>query len=108
VPEDDRINALIRAVCMDLCDPIENPSIESCDRGFLWSFREQMRGFHDSLRQKPSSLFRLLGWSSNHSPDDIHVSGFGGEDAGIMYLDVMYQDDTVLCHGRLVQMLLQP
>jgi hypothetical protein len=29
--------------------------------GFL---REQKRGFHDLLRQKPISLFILLGWSS--------------------------------------------
>jgi hypothetical protein len=28
------------------------------------SFMEQMRGFHDLLKQKPSSLFILLGWSS--------------------------------------------
>jgi hypothetical protein len=27
-------------------------------------FREQMRGFHDLLRQNPASLFILFGWSS--------------------------------------------
>jgi hypothetical protein len=33
----------------------------SCYRDFS---REQMRGFLDFLRQKPTSLFILLGWSS--------------------------------------------
>jgi hypothetical protein len=42
----------------------ENPDQQFCDGGFLRSFREQMRGFHNLLRQKPSSLFILLGWSS--------------------------------------------
>jgi hypothetical protein len=42
-------------VCMDLCSLVELVS------GFL---REQMRGFHDLLRQKPISLFMLLGWCS--------------------------------------------
>jgi hypothetical protein len=32
-------------------------------QGFLRSFRKQMRGFHDVLRQRPSSLFILLRWS---------------------------------------------
>jgi hypothetical protein len=27
-------------------------------------FRVRMRGFHDLLREKPSSLFMLLGWNS--------------------------------------------
>jgi hypothetical protein len=31
---------------------------------FLAIFQEHVRGFHDSLRQKPSSLFTLLWWSS--------------------------------------------
>jgi hypothetical protein len=35
--------------------------LASCSGGFL---REQMRGFHDLLRQNPTSLFMLLGWSS--------------------------------------------
>jgi hypothetical protein len=30
----------------------------------LWIFfREEMRGFHDLLRQKPASVLILLGWS---------------------------------------------
>jgi hypothetical protein len=49
---------------MDLCSATENPNLLSYVGGFLRSFREQMRGFHDLLRQTPSSLFILLGWSS--------------------------------------------
>jgi hypothetical protein len=49
---------------MYLHGPTENPSTESCEGGFLQSFIEEMRGFHDLLRQKPSSLFILLGQSS--------------------------------------------
>jgi hypothetical protein len=45
--------ALIRAAYMDLCGPAENPDLLSCDGGFLWSFSEQLRGFHDLLREKP-------------------------------------------------------
>jgi hypothetical protein len=48
----------------DLRGPAENPDMLSCCGGFLRYFREQRRGFHDLLRQKPSSLFILLGWSS--------------------------------------------
>jgi hypothetical protein len=36
--------------------PMEKPTGESCERGFLQTFREQVRGLHDLLRQKPSSL----------------------------------------------------
>jgi hypothetical protein len=34
---------------------------------WIWGsrfLREQMRDFHDLLRQNPTSLFMLLGWSS--------------------------------------------
>jgi hypothetical protein len=41
--------------CMDLIGLVDPAS------GFL---REQMSGFHDLLRQKPTSLFILLRWSS--------------------------------------------
>jgi hypothetical protein len=43
---------------------VGNPSILSCEGVFLRSSREQMRGFHDLIKQKPSSLFITLGWSS--------------------------------------------
>jgi hypothetical protein len=46
---------------MDLLDPSENPAVEFYEGGFLRSLREQMRGFHDFLRQKPFSLLILLG-----------------------------------------------
>jgi hypothetical protein len=54
----------MRGVCPGLDDTVENLSRESCKGGFLWSFREQMTGFHGLLRQNPTSLFILLGWSS--------------------------------------------
>lgn len=41
-----------------------NPFIKSCDGGFPWFLREQMRGLNDLLWQNPSSLFILLGQSS--------------------------------------------
>jgi hypothetical protein len=58
------MRALMRAACTHLHGAMENPALESCEGGFLKSFREQMRGLHDLLRQKPSSLFMLMGWSS--------------------------------------------
>jgi hypothetical protein len=42
---------------MDLRDLAENPALQSQKKGF-W---EQMRVLHDLLRQKPASLFILLG-----------------------------------------------
>jgi hypothetical protein len=44
--------------------------------------REQMRGFHDLLRQKPTSV-HIVGMELNLngiSNNAIHVSGFNGED----------------------------
>jgi hypothetical protein len=36
----------------------------------------------------------------NRLPDDvIQVSGFGGEDGSVVYLNAVPQVDTVLCHG---------
>jgi hypothetical protein len=54
----------MRAVCTDLRGPVEKPALESCEGSVLKSFREQMRGWYHLLKQKPSSLFMLLGWSS--------------------------------------------
>jgi hypothetical protein len=50
----------ISARCTDLHGPTENPDL-LCGKGFLQSFSKLIRGFHDLLRQKPSSLFILLG-----------------------------------------------
>jgi hypothetical protein len=42
----------------------------------------------------------IIGIELHWLPDDmVHVTGFGGEDAGVMKLDAVSQDDTVLCHG---------
>jgi hypothetical protein len=35
----------------------------------------------------------------------VHISGFGGVDAGVMELDVVPQADTVLHPGWFVQMI---
>jgi hypothetical protein len=43
------IFTLIRAMCMDLIDPSEKPSVEPRNGVFLRSLREQMRGFLDLL-----------------------------------------------------------
>jgi hypothetical protein len=72
----------------------------------LHSFREEMRGFHDLLKQK-QILFMLLGWSS------ILITSLM---IRTMYLDMMHriiwcpaavsasQIDAVLHHVRFVQM----
>jgi hypothetical protein len=80
------------------------PCVESIQtvyvEGFLQSVREQMRGFHELLRQKPSFLFIQSNLSHLHNM--IHISSFSGEDAGVMELDVASKVDAVLCHGCLV------
>jgi hypothetical protein len=48
---------LVGSQNMRVGGPVENPALLPCDRGFLWSFREQTKDFHDLLRQKPSSMF---------------------------------------------------
>jgi hypothetical protein len=68
VPGEGTVGTPMRAVCMDLYGPVENPAIEFCEGGVLQSFREQMRGFCYLPRQKPSSLFIL-------SRDRVSVDG---------------------------------
>jgi hypothetical protein len=42
----------------------------SLKRTFFLSFREWIRAFHNLLKENPSSLFMLLGWSSiSYEPD---------------------------------------
>jgi hypothetical protein len=53
--------ALIGAVCTVLRGPAETSNLLSRDGGFLRSFKEQMRGFHDLLRQKPSLPVHIVG-----------------------------------------------
>jgi hypothetical protein len=42
------------------------------------SFREEMRSFHDLMRQKPSSLFIFLDGAQSHATENTihHISGF--------------------------------
>jgi hypothetical protein len=58
------VGALIWAVCVVLHGLVESKTGESCEGGFLRSLSEEVRRFHDLLRQKPFSLFILLGWNS--------------------------------------------
>jgi hypothetical protein len=64
VSGEDIVCVLIKAVCTDLRVPAENPDLLSCDANIVGAFREQMRAFHDLLREKPASIFILLGQSS--------------------------------------------
>jgi hypothetical protein len=57
---ESRASALIRDVFTGLRGPVENLTNEPCEGRYLRSFRKDMRGVHDLLRQKPSSMFILL------------------------------------------------
>jgi hypothetical protein len=95
VPGEDIFCALISAVCTDLRGAAENPDLMSCDGGFLRAFRQQMRGFHDLFRQKPSSLFILLGWSSIPVASlmiKLHVREVHGDDVTRTELRILCND----------------
>jgi hypothetical protein len=67
-----------------------------------------MRGFHGWLRQRSFSLFMLFGCSSISmaSPHHlVHISGFGGQRAGVLEMDAMTQADAVFGHGQFIWML---
>jgi hypothetical protein len=64
VPGEGRDGAVIRAVGLDVHDPLEDPSRESCEGDFIQSFMEEMRGFDDLQRQKSSYVVILLRRSS--------------------------------------------
>jgi hypothetical protein len=73
---------------------------------FLHTLREWISGFYDRLRQRPSSLFMLFGCSSiSGLPDQpIHVSGFDGQDLGVLELDTMSPADAVFSYCRFLWM----
>jgi hypothetical protein len=48
-------------MCTDLSGLAENPYLLSRDGGFLRSFREQMRGFHELLRENASLPVHIVG-----------------------------------------------
>jgi hypothetical protein len=56
---------MIWAVFTGIRGPVGKSSRKSYEGDFLLSSSEQMRGFCHSLRQKPSSLLVLSGWSSD-------------------------------------------
>jgi hypothetical protein len=65
------------------------------ERSFLCSFRKQMWGFHDLLRQRPSSLCVWLRWSFIWFPEDVvHVSGFV---SGHSFYEVGYDVPSWCC-----------
>jgi hypothetical protein len=75
VPGESIFCALIRAVCTDVRGPAENSHLLSCDGGFLRSFRDQMRGFHDLdgfVAGAPSTWCRSNGPSAQCRPDRTH------------------------------------
>jgi len=43
-----------------------------------------MRGLHDLLKVRPSSLFILCGWISNTVEKLVHVAGFDKENFGVL------------------------
>jgi hypothetical protein len=62
---------------------------------------EQIKGFHDLLRQKSSSvLIAKVKFNLNDLPNNgIHVSGFCGKDEGIVELNVVFLANTVFSYG---------
>jgi hypothetical protein len=60
-----RVGALIRAVCMDLLGPAENPAVGSSEVGFLRTLREQLSfpllTYTEAILQHQSSFNRLHG-----------------------------------------------
>jgi hypothetical protein len=70
-------------------------------------FREQIRGFHDLLRENPLfSVDTLRGEVTLHGlPNNtVHISGFRGEDGSIVKLNVVSLVNTVFSDIGLVQM----
>jgi hypothetical protein len=59
VPGERILYSMIGAVCTDPRGPAENTDLLSCDY-----LSGNGCGFRDVLRQKPYSLFILLGWRS--------------------------------------------
>jgi hypothetical protein len=66
---------------------INSKSLFVQDGASFHSFRVCSSSFHDLLREKPSSLFMLSGWSSISYcfPDDeFLLSGSHGQDPGVL------------------------
>jgi hypothetical protein len=77
VPREGRVSSVMSAVCRNICGPLK-----SYEGGFLQSFRERVRGFNDLEVILTVHIELTL---SCRLPDDaIHVSEFGGEDAGVV------------------------
>jgi hypothetical protein len=77
-------------------------------QGFLHPLRACTRGFHDQLKQRPSSLFMLLGCSSISKASLIIQSMYLDLEERVLVsweLDVMAPGDNVSGHSRYVWML---
>jgi hypothetical protein len=84
-------------IVYDLCSTVD---LASCSGHFL---REQMRLFHDFLRQNPTSNFVGMELKLKGLPNNvIHISGFSGEDGGNAKLNAASQVNTAFSYGRLV------
>jgi hypothetical protein len=61
---------------------------------------EQIRHFHDLLRQNPLSVHTVRVFSLKDAPNNVvHVSGFCGKGEGIVELNVVSLADTVLSYS---------
>lgn len=58
-----------------------------------------MRGLHDPLKARPSSLFILFGWISNCLPFK-SVCGFRycREDSGVLEINEVVMVEAMFCH----------
>jgi hypothetical protein len=72
--------------------------------GFLRTSREWISGFHDRLRQRPSSLFMLFGCTPISVATLINRSMYGGQDLGVLELDTMSPADAMFIYDRFVWM----
>jgi len=75
------------------------PFLENC--GCPFSFREWLRDFQNLLRENLPSQFMLLGCCliSHYCYKLIHVLGFSGQDAGVVFIANF---SVVYCHSKFV------
>jgi hypothetical protein len=66
-----------RLVCTNSRDPSENSDLLSCGGGFLQTFREQIRGFHDFCLSKLSKHIILLGLFDTEDGGDMFLRNVG-------------------------------
>lgn len=95
-----RVGALVWAVWLGLCSPLEDPTQDRCEKECLKASRVHLRGVHDLHRQKPSFLFKLYTWSLVPVTSmiwSLYLSLPG--DDGVIELDMVSQINAVLYHS---------